>query len=190
MHKKLTGNSRLFFIEFLIVLFFFLIISTICLKLFVQAHKITVDSENLSRAQNLAASAAELLLAGYDVDETIAICQEQADAFCIQIVEVSNSEAYTNATADTTSDTTANPTADTTSDTIANPAADTTSDTIANPTADMDSAPSYMQYLITICQEDGTSLYHLPLSVFPSYRRSSYAEAAAEPSFAKTEVQP
>lgn len=141
MHKKITENSRLFFIEFLIVLFFFLIISTICLKLFVQAHKITVDSENLSRAQSLAASAAELLLAGYDVDETIAICQEQEDVFCIQIVEGSNS------------------------------------------------APSYTQYLITIDQKDGTSLYHLPLSVFHSYC-TAYTEAIEDTSFAETEVQP
>lgn len=108
MYKKNTSGSRLFLIEFLIVLFFFLIVSTICLNLFVHAHKITTDSENLSRAQTLAASAAELLLAGCDIDETISICQKQAentytgnaagsDALCIQITEVSDSGSETNA---------------------------------------------------------------------------------------------
>ena len=47
-------KSRLFFIEFLIVLFFFLIISTVCLRLFAHA---------LSHAQAEAASAAELISA-------------------------------------------------------------------------------------------------------------------------------
>ena len=75
--KKSTGNSRLFFIEFLIVLIFFLIISTVCLKLFVHAHKITEHADDLSHAQTMAASAAELLLAGYDKEETLAICKDQ-----------------------------------------------------------------------------------------------------------------
>lgn len=54
-------KSRLFFIEFLIVLFFFLIVSTICLKLFACAHSVTDRADALSHAQAAAASAAELL---------------------------------------------------------------------------------------------------------------------------------
>ena len=57
-------NSRLFFLEFLIVLFFFLIISTVCIRLFFQARKTSDSAEALARSQTLAASAAELLIAG------------------------------------------------------------------------------------------------------------------------------
>lgn len=67
--KSLTSNhseTRLFFIEFLIVLFFFLIISTVCLRLFVQSHSMTKYTEELFQAQEAAASVAELLEAGGD----------------------------------------------------------------------------------------------------------------------------
>ena len=66
-----TRKSRVFFIEFLIVLFFFLIISTVCLRLFVRAHQITEKADALSRAQNLAASVAEVLTSGYDTQELL-----------------------------------------------------------------------------------------------------------------------
>ena len=61
--KSSTSNhsgTRLFFIEFLIVLFFFLIISTVCLRLFVQSHSMTKHTEELFQAQEAAASVAEL----------------------------------------------------------------------------------------------------------------------------------
>ena len=61
--KSSTSNhsgTRLFFIEFLIVLFFFLIISTVCLRLFVQSHSMTKRTEELFQAQEAAASVAEL----------------------------------------------------------------------------------------------------------------------------------
>ena len=67
--KSSTSNhsgTRLFFIEFLIVLFFFLIISTVCLRLFVQSHSMTKHMEELFQAQETAASVAELLEAGDD----------------------------------------------------------------------------------------------------------------------------
>ena len=67
--KSSTPNqsgTRLFFIEFLIVLFFFLIISTVCLRLFVQSHSMTKHTEELFQAQEAAASVAELLEAGGD----------------------------------------------------------------------------------------------------------------------------
>ena len=60
MKKNSGKGSRLFLIEFLIVLFFFLIISTVCLQLFVKAHLITRRSEALSHAQAAAASVAAL----------------------------------------------------------------------------------------------------------------------------------
>ena len=67
--KSSTSNhsgTRLFFIEFLIVLFFFLIISTVYLRLFVQSHSMTKHTEELFQAQEAAASVAELLEAGGD----------------------------------------------------------------------------------------------------------------------------
>lgn len=57
---KKTG-SRLFLTEFLIVLFFFLIVSTVCLKLFVRSHEITEGAAALSHGQTMAASAAAVL---------------------------------------------------------------------------------------------------------------------------------
>ena len=61
MKKQNRTGSRLFFIEFLIVLFFFLIISAVCLKLFAHAHQITERAEALSRGQAFAASVVEVL---------------------------------------------------------------------------------------------------------------------------------
>lgn len=64
MKRNSRTGSRLFFIEFLIVLFFFLIISTVCLKLFARAHSITQYSEALSHAQTAAASVAAVIETG------------------------------------------------------------------------------------------------------------------------------
>lgn len=63
MKSSANSKSRLFFIEFLIVLFFFLIISTVCLKLFVHAHTLTKQSDERAQAQTQVASAAEILTA-------------------------------------------------------------------------------------------------------------------------------
>lgn len=62
-HHPKERKTSLFFIEFLIVLFFFLLISTICLRMFAYSHQITVRTEALSHAQAEASHAAELLLA-------------------------------------------------------------------------------------------------------------------------------
>ena len=72
MKKNSGKGSRLFLIEFLIVLFFFLIISTVCLQLFVKAHLITRRSEALSHAQAAAASVAALIESGYNTPEKAA----------------------------------------------------------------------------------------------------------------------
>lgn len=58
MKQNNRAGSRLFFIEFLIVIFFFLMISTVCLKLFARAHMITQEANALSMAQSVAASIA------------------------------------------------------------------------------------------------------------------------------------
>lgn len=79
--KSSTSNhsgTRLFFIEFLIVLFFFLIISTVCLQLFVQSHTMTRHTEELFQAQEIAASAAELLEAGGDSTKVLLAAYPEA----------------------------------------------------------------------------------------------------------------
>ncbi|MCD7814293.1 MAG: hypothetical protein LUH20_09670 [Lachnospiraceae bacterium] len=69
MKKQASDKSRLFFIEFLIVLFFFLIIGTVCLRVFVAAHSTTRDADALAHAQSTAASIAEVLEAGESIEE-------------------------------------------------------------------------------------------------------------------------
>ncbi|MCD7764707.1 MAG: hypothetical protein LUI14_16270 [Lachnospiraceae bacterium] len=69
MRKQAAGKSRTFFIEFLIVLFFFLIIGTVCLRVFVAAHKVTRDADALAHAQAEAASIAEVLSAGEKIED-------------------------------------------------------------------------------------------------------------------------
>ena len=64
MKKNARTGSRLFFIEFLIVIFFFLIISTVCLRLFVAARLTTQKASALSHAQQMASSIAELVESG------------------------------------------------------------------------------------------------------------------------------
>lgn len=55
-----TGFN-LFFIEFIIVLFFFLLISTICIRVFVYAHRLTQNAEAVSHAQAVSSSLAEAI---------------------------------------------------------------------------------------------------------------------------------
>ncbi|MCD8074484.1 MAG: hypothetical protein LUF27_05520 [Lachnospiraceae bacterium] len=69
MKKQASDKSRLFFIEFLIVLFFFLIIGTVCLRVFATAHSATQDADALAHAQSTAASIAEILEAGESIEE-------------------------------------------------------------------------------------------------------------------------
>lgn len=64
MKKNARTGSRLFFIEFLIVIFFFLIISTVCLRLFVAARLTTQKASALSHAQQMSSSIAELVEGG------------------------------------------------------------------------------------------------------------------------------
>ena len=61
MNKNNRTGSHLFFIEFIIVLFFFLIVSTVCLRLFAHAHGITQRADALSHAQAAAASVAAVV---------------------------------------------------------------------------------------------------------------------------------
>lgn len=64
MKRNSQTGSRTFFIEFLIALFFFLIISTVCLRVFARAYTITRRSEATANAQAAAASVAAVVEAG------------------------------------------------------------------------------------------------------------------------------
>ena len=87
MEKNPGKGSHLFFIEFLIVLFFFLIISTVCLRVFAKAHMITQRSEALSHAQTASSSVAALIGSGYDTPEKAAAyfpgASVEADGFSV-----------------------------------------------------------------------------------------------------------
>lgn len=61
MKQRPRAGANLFFIEFIIVLFFFLIVSTICIRVFVYSHQITQTAEAVSHAQTLAAGIAEAI---------------------------------------------------------------------------------------------------------------------------------
>lgn len=90
--QKRTG-IRLFLIEFLIVLFFFFLVSAVCLKLFAAAHQTTAQAEALSYAQTLAASTIELLeaspeslMSGQTIqyyDPEFAPCTEESAAYVL-----------------------------------------------------------------------------------------------------------
>lgn len=147
MKKQHSGNSRLFFIEFLIVLFFFLIISTVCLKLFVKAHQITQHAEDLSHAQTLAASAAELLLAGYDMQEVQEICEAKFECIIDDFSEQEKSETYRLQITE--------------SDGI--PALAETQ--IASDTQTSFGFASVRNYCISICKSDAEPIYELTITV-------------------------
>lgn len=95
MKDQHRTGIRLFFIEFLIVLFFFLIISTICLKLFAASYQMTRQAEALSQAQTLAASVIETLEAAPEqltvgetlqyFDSAFAACSEKEAAYTMTI---------------------------------------------------------------------------------------------------------
>lgn len=93
--QKRTG-TRLFLIEFLIVLFFFFLVSAVCLKLFAAAHQTTAQAEARSYAQTLVSSALELLEARSDsldsgqimhyFDASFASCSEEEASYILTIV--------------------------------------------------------------------------------------------------------
>lgn len=59
-HTRGTKSS-LFLIEFIIVLFFFLLVAAVCIQVFVRAYFLSRESENLSHAQTIVQSFAEAL---------------------------------------------------------------------------------------------------------------------------------
>lgn len=71
MNKKYRTGPNLFFIEFIIALFFFLIVSTICVRVFAHAHLTTLNAEALSCAQTISASIAEAIEEGGETEQIL-----------------------------------------------------------------------------------------------------------------------
>lgn len=102
MRDQNRTGTRLFFIEFLIVLFFFFLVSTVCLKLFAAAHQLTRQSEALSQAQALAASAVETLEAKQDsltagqsvsyFDQSFESCRKSEAAYIMTVTVAAEKE--------------------------------------------------------------------------------------------------
>lgn len=66
MHGKSARRSSLFLLELMISILMFSITSAWCARLFVTARSVVSATEELNRAQNLAAGYAELFLASED----------------------------------------------------------------------------------------------------------------------------
>lgn len=54
--------SRLFLLELIFTILFLAVASSVCIRIFAQAHQVSQNTEELNAGQNLAASAAEVLL--------------------------------------------------------------------------------------------------------------------------------
>ena len=61
MQQKKGVRSSLLLIELIVTLFFFLLISVICIQIFAKTYTISQRSRELNHAQNLTAGAAEVL---------------------------------------------------------------------------------------------------------------------------------
>lgn len=108
--RRPQSGYRLFFIEFIIALFFFLLVSAICIRVFVYAHQVTQKADALSHAQVLSASLAEAI-EGYDGSgESLlklfpnAVLSENESiltlTFCQDFTECSPADAFYTLTAD------------------------------------------------------------------------------------------
>ena len=60
MKRKKQAGSSLFLMELILVLFFFLLTSAVCIQVFAKAYSISHSSLEFSHAQSLCASAAEV----------------------------------------------------------------------------------------------------------------------------------
>lgn len=68
MHGKSARRSSLFLLELMISILMFSVTSAWCVRLFVTARAVVNETEELNRAQNLAAGYAELFLALEDFE--------------------------------------------------------------------------------------------------------------------------
>ena len=65
MRIRPSRRSSLFLLELLFAILFFILASTICVRLFVKSHTIETEASDLNHAVNCASSVAELLQAGH-----------------------------------------------------------------------------------------------------------------------------
>ena len=109
MHKSDTSRTTLFFMELVVVIFFFAVCSAICVGVFGNAHQIAKESDQLSKAVLETRSAASCykaysgdmesaaeLLNGYVVENDLLVYYDKAwrkttehceDGFALYIVE-------------------------------------------------------------------------------------------------------
>lgn len=62
MRKQSNSGSKLFLTELMIAIFFFAVISAICIQAFSEAHTRSVESEELTQGVNAASNAAEYFM--------------------------------------------------------------------------------------------------------------------------------
>lgn len=59
MRKRESNGSKLFLLELMIAIFFFMVMAAICVQLFAEAHAMSVRSKELVQSVNAAANVAE-----------------------------------------------------------------------------------------------------------------------------------
>lgn len=64
MKRKMSSKSSLFLLEMMISVLFFAVAAAVCIQVFVKAHQLSGQAENLNMAAGIASSAAELLSSG------------------------------------------------------------------------------------------------------------------------------
>ena len=100
MNRSPAKRSSLFLMEFLIALFFFLLVCAVCIKIFTKAHTISLEAKELNIAVQQTASYAEQLRAGVDLPEKDHIyydrnwnpCSESNAYYCLSTDIISNGQ--------------------------------------------------------------------------------------------------
>lgn len=70
-HKYASHKSSLFLLELILAILFFSIASAVCVQLFVKAHLLSRDAQNLSIAVNECADAAEIIYSSDTPEEML-----------------------------------------------------------------------------------------------------------------------
>ncbi len=99
MDRHPARRSGLFLLELILAILFFILASTVCVRLFVKSHTLEQDSANLDRAVNIAVSIAEVfqtqdnpveILDGQlaEDDLTVTFTTEESGDFLLGVVEI------------------------------------------------------------------------------------------------------
>lgn len=66
MKRKMSSKSSLFLLEMMISVLFFAIAAAVCIQVFIKAHQLSRQAENLNMAAGIASGAAEFLASGQE----------------------------------------------------------------------------------------------------------------------------